>query len=411
MTDQDKPMIVKAPCPHCYGQIEVGKDVYKCIGRFNSSTGCGLIINGVISGREMSEFEIESLLKYRRVGPLSGFAARNGRSFSASLCLAPHLDGDTLKLEFKFDDAPALAGAYDQMKCTLDDLRTKEMIEFMPASIQKIVEEYNKKRQSIEGSIEDSAVSSLLKAKLLKAINASEITYCAQGAEKPWSQISRTASMLCGPMFLSTNFPRPNSQNGEPMFPLLQMNLSEISRSTHHLFEDSLLQIWLSSADGECQLRIVPYEEWLLPPASILEVSESVFADALNFIPSAWISKSRDCGIEVVDIEPVGVSMPDIELLLDGGFDEDGCKETLEILNLMRSLADMRYLLSTEGGVGAVFNILGYFRSNVYSCWDEDFGEKIFIHTPDWLDGALNFNLFFSQKNKVNGSFRLSITK
>jgi hypothetical protein len=410
MTDLKNPISVNTTCPHCHGQIQVGENIYKCIGKINSLSGCGLIINGVIAGRVMSDFEVESLLKFRHVGPLSGFTARNGRSFSASLQLIADVDGDTLKLEFNFDDASAVVEFHDQIRCSLDDPRTKDMIKYMPVEMQEIVKEYGMTMQLIERSIEASTVPNLVKKKLIKSINSSDISYSLRGVEMPWSQMSRTASMLCGPMFLSSNSPRPNSNNGAPMFPLLQINLSEISTKTHHLFENGLLQIWLSSTNGQCQLRIIPDEELILPSADIFEVSESVFNDALNYIPAAWASKSRDYGIEVVEIKPEGVSMPDIELLLDGVFNLDD-DVNFELLNLIRRLVDLKYFLSNDDIDCKVLNIFGYFRSNVYSCWDEDFNEKIFIHSPDWLVGTHNFNLFYSRKEKVNRSFRLSITK
>ena len=198
----------------------------------------------------------------------------------------------------------------------------------------------------------------------------------------------------------------PSSQGDRGVFGLVFAEHPEGRR----LFEDGLLQVWLSSADGECLLRIIPYEELLLPPADILELSDSIFIDALRWVPSTWVSKSRDCGIEVLNIEPVGVSIPDIEPLLEGGFD-DGCKKASSLLNSLKSLTDMKYSLSTDVRVDKVFNIFGFFRSNVYSCWDEDFDEGIFIHSPDWLAGTHNFNLFFSRRDQKNRGFRLSITK
>ncbi|MET0507316.1 MAG: DNA topoisomerase III, partial [Burkholderiaceae bacterium] len=79
-----------APCPNCGGTV---KENYK---RF-ACTNCDFSITKIPGGRQFEIPEIETLLKDRVIGPLSGFRSKMGRPFSAILKLS-----DELKLEFDF---------------------------------------------------------------------------------------------------------------------------------------------------------------------------------------------------------------------------------------------------------------------------------------------------------------------
>jgi DNA topoisomerase-3 len=79
-----------APCPNCGATV---KENYK---RF-ACTNCDFSITKIPGGRQFEIPEIETLLRDRVIGPLSGFRSKMGRPFSAILKLS-----DELKLEFDF---------------------------------------------------------------------------------------------------------------------------------------------------------------------------------------------------------------------------------------------------------------------------------------------------------------------
>ncbi len=96
--------VLETPCPACGGVI---KENYK---RF-ACTQCDFSITKIPGGRQFELPEIESLLKERVIGPLTGFRSKMGRPFSAILKIT-----DENKLEFDFgqnDNDEAQAEAVD----------------------------------------------------------------------------------------------------------------------------------------------------------------------------------------------------------------------------------------------------------------------------------------------------------
>ena len=78
------------PCPSCGGVV---KENYK---RF-ACTNCDFSITKIPGGRQFEIPEVETLIKDRVIGPLTGFRSKMGRPFSAILKLS-----DENKLEFDF---------------------------------------------------------------------------------------------------------------------------------------------------------------------------------------------------------------------------------------------------------------------------------------------------------------------
>ncbi|MDO4636348.1 MAG: DNA topoisomerase III [Lautropia sp.] len=82
--------VLETPCPSCGGVI---KENYK---RFACSQ-CDFSITKIPGGRQFELSEVETLLKDRVIGPLTGFRSKMGRPFSAILKITPEN-----KLEFDF---------------------------------------------------------------------------------------------------------------------------------------------------------------------------------------------------------------------------------------------------------------------------------------------------------------------
>ncbi|MFN4148313.1 MAG: DNA topoisomerase III [Rhodocyclaceae bacterium] len=80
---------LKTPCPKCGGKIHETYRFFKC-------DKCDYKLWKVLAGRQWEPEEMDELLAQGRIGPLSGFRSKMGRTFSAVICLdedfAPKFD-------------------------------------------------------------------------------------------------------------------------------------------------------------------------------------------------------------------------------------------------------------------------------------------------------------------------------
>lgn len=98
-------LTLKTPCPKCGGKVQETYRKFKC-------QKCDFSIWKVISSREFTPEEIETLITKRSVGPMTGFRSRVGKPFAAMVRLTPELraefdfgrpadtDGTTAKVDF-----------------------------------------------------------------------------------------------------------------------------------------------------------------------------------------------------------------------------------------------------------------------------------------------------------------------
>lgn len=91
--------VLATPCPRCGGTI---RETYK---KFQCS-GCDFALWKIVAGRQFEPPEIETLLSEKRLGPLSGFRNKMGRSFSAAIKL-----NERLEPEFDFGQPNASDGS------------------------------------------------------------------------------------------------------------------------------------------------------------------------------------------------------------------------------------------------------------------------------------------------------------
>jgi DNA topoisomerase III len=83
-------LTLKTPCPKCGGKVQENYRKFKC-------QNCDFSIWKVVSSREFSPEEIETLITDRSVGPLTGFRSRLGKPFAAMVRLTPEF-----RAEFDF---------------------------------------------------------------------------------------------------------------------------------------------------------------------------------------------------------------------------------------------------------------------------------------------------------------------
>lgn len=87
--------VLETPCPHCGGKIKENYRRFAC-------TQCSFSITKIPGGRQFEIAEVETLLREKQLGPLSGFRSKMGRPFSAMLKLVKDEEIDNYKLEFDF---------------------------------------------------------------------------------------------------------------------------------------------------------------------------------------------------------------------------------------------------------------------------------------------------------------------
>ena len=89
---------LSTPCPNCGGVVKENYHRYAC-------TQCDFSIGKHPAGRSFELAEVETLLRDKHLGPLTGFRSKMGRPFAAELKLAREGGEGQWKLEFDFGQA------------------------------------------------------------------------------------------------------------------------------------------------------------------------------------------------------------------------------------------------------------------------------------------------------------------
>ncbi|MDR2189071.1 MAG: DNA topoisomerase III [Azonexus sp.] len=82
--------VLTAPCPRCGGEMRETYKKFQC-------GGCDYSLWKIVAGRQFEPAEIDTLLNEKRLGPLTGFRNKMGRSFAAAIRL-----NDNMEAEFDF---------------------------------------------------------------------------------------------------------------------------------------------------------------------------------------------------------------------------------------------------------------------------------------------------------------------
>lgn len=99
--DVEAKTLKDAVCPLCKGKIAVTDFGYRCVNNVKDDpNGCSFFI-GRIAGVMLKESQVQELLLRKKLGPISGFVAKTGMMFEASLKLT-----DEGRVEFDFPKRP-----------------------------------------------------------------------------------------------------------------------------------------------------------------------------------------------------------------------------------------------------------------------------------------------------------------
>lgn len=145
-----------------------------------------------------------------------------------------------------------------------------------------------------------------------------DITYAAQtyiaGFKKmPASKVDRTSNMLCGPFYISDEYPIL-CRKQQMLYPVLQLDLRDISILGNIEIGDGLLQLWCDTLSLEGAIRVIPrskvLEEAMEP--FIFEVPKLCFGDDEfdGFPLPSWFN-----------LDPVGDSIDVIDACMPGPFE------------------------------------------------------------------------------------------
>jgi len=96
-------LTLKISCPKCGGKVQENYRKFKC-------QNCEFSIWKVVSSREFSPEEIETLIVKRSVGPLTGFRSRAGKPFAAMVRLS-----SDLRAEFDFGTQTSADGVVEKV--------------------------------------------------------------------------------------------------------------------------------------------------------------------------------------------------------------------------------------------------------------------------------------------------------
>jgi len=270
-----------------------------------------------------------------------------------------------------------------------------------PALSKKIELFYALKAQLIS-SIELIEYSDEFKKNILSVLNKADLTYSVYGELMHNDEIPRTASMVCGPSFVSEEYPQPVNSNGDKMFPVLQLDMEWIGRLTNRIFKPELIQLWWSSDPSEGFITVIPKHKVNATTATLIDFPES----AESWIPYEWLSEEKNSAYLITKCLPIGVTYPSLDNVFDYEFFTHGEKENRnEISELLNKLCvDSSFSSPNSLSKNRLFNIFGYFKSHSCPAWEMG-SEMCLLNTCEWAYGMMDANIFmqFDSQGEVNG--------
>lgn len=92
---------------------------------------------------------------------------------------------------------------------------------------------------------------------LLREVELTEESFRVTLKECSAEKVNRRTSMLSGPFFTSDEFPIPDAQS-VMMFPVVQLELEELSAAAQDNLGDGLLQLWYDLGRQKEYIRVIP---------------------------------------------------------------------------------------------------------------------------------------------------------
>lgn len=263
-----------------------------------------------------------------------------------------------------------------------------------PSLKKKIDLFYNLKNELIS-EISNADYSSDFVKYVTNALSKADLSFSIFVEEISKNQISRNSSMVCGPSYISKEYPQPIDSMGHEMFPVLQIDMEWIGTVTNRKFDSEFLQLWWSPGDAEECIVIIPKVDVILENALPVVFKEEVLELIKNWIPSDWFCGNESNCYLINKCRPFGVTYPPFEDLIDYNFEQEPEFKNREILlELLNKLClDTSFKSPKVNGKNIIFNIFGYYKSHSCASWEVE-SEMCFLHTSQWASGMMDANIF-----------------
>ena len=207
------------------------------------------------------------------------------------------------------------------------------------------------------------------------------------------SEIERTASMLSGPFFTCAEYPIPTSQSGM-MYPMVQLDLQEVSAATGLPLGDGVLQLWYASDSFVGEVRVIPRSGLLIEDVTAFsdQIPDAPYVGG----PWCWLSDTDDEVSQIVGLESRGIQCQDGYLDMYSKYLHDQMSpELFEML--------MKYKKLTE--FVSSLHMLGTFYPIQYSA--ADIGMHCLFNIPNWGLGG-NAEIFYGIDEHGSADFFFS---
>lgn len=202
------------------------------------------------------------------------------------------------------------------------------------------------------------------------------------------SEIDRTASMLFGPFFTSLEFPVP-TDDGEMLFPIVQIDLQAISELTAIPLGDGLLQLWHQIDKRREEIVLIPRKA-----VSLERITN--FPDDLppmEFPVDASYSRGDEVEM-IVGLESKGFQCQDDCRVLVRGLLEKGISPELQ--RLLERFGELVFFQDS-------MHMFGTFYPIQYS--DRNFDGKCLFNINDWGSQGNAQLLYHTDRDSGDVSF------
>ena len=212
----------------------------------------------------------------------------------------------------------------------------------------------------------------------------------------PAQDVDRRASMLTGPFFTSAEFPIPVAPSGA-LFPVVQLELDELSAAIQDNLGDGLLQLWYDLRDQKALVRVIPLAHVYSQALTDFNWSSVVSGDGFP-LPRYW------------NLNPVGEEIEVITRLISMGVQSNEnaieahyCHATDDETDWLWTLLKL-FCKHTPNKFGTAVEMFGTHNTRQYSI--TDVGMKRLINIGDWgSTGHAQIFYKISQKEPTQFSF------
>jgi hypothetical protein len=129
--------------------------------------------------------------------------------------------------------------------------------------------------------------------------------------------VDRAASMFGGPFYCSQQHPQARDDDGDPMFPVVQLDLRWINEKCQKGFPDGLLQLWIDKKWDKHVLRVIPWVDVHAAKPIAFDWGD-LHKISNKRTKQRWVTWPLDPNPKLLTgVIPMGMSCPDISPYLD----------------------------------------------------------------------------------------------